>query len=263
MLFGLGEEAVDPGLAAEEIRLCALNVQSPTALRASELARWLIGTGANLLVLTELRSDGGGPHLVAELEASGYDVTLASGWQRSKYFTAVASRGFDIEPVSPAWPEPRVVTVDLRAAAHTFRVCGVYAPTNGMTAESSRGRQDFQTRLITYVRGLADAWPMLLTGDLNVLERGHRPPNELFLEHDYVFHDELAGLLIDGYRHLCGDVDAHSWISDRYGAQRLDHLFVSADSARRLTSVSYDHVTRKLMLSDHAALRACLDLRTS
>lgn len=263
MLFGLGDEAVDPELAAQQIMLCALNVQSPNEQRAGELARWLTGTGANLLVLTELRSDGGGPRLIAELEASGYDLSMASDWQHAKYFTAVASRGFEVEPVNPPWPEPRVVAVDLRVEHQVHRILGVYAPTNGMTEESSRHRQRFQTDLIDYLQSSLGASPVLLTGDLNVLERDHRPPNEFFLEHDYVFYEALAGLLVDGYRQMPrGDQD-HSWISDRFGAQRLDHLFVSAHAARRLDSVSYDHDPRTKRLSDHAALRAQLNLATS
>jgi exonuclease III len=132
-------------------------------------------------------------------------------------------------------------------------VVGVYAPTNGMTAESSLRRRGFQGQFLDYLAAIS--WPaMCVAGDLNVVEPGHRPPLEGFEDHDYAFYTQLTQSgLDDAYRYLNPDGTDHSWASDRFGGQRLDHALISPATGT-IRECRYDHAPRTRRLTDHAAL---------
>jgi exodeoxyribonuclease-3 len=134
-----------------------------------------------------------------------------------------------------------------------MRIVGVYAPTNGMTADSSTRRQDFQQRLLKHLNAINQP-AMCVIGDLNVIEPGHRPSLPGFEAHDYAFYTGLIDLgLLDAYRALQPQGGDHSWISDRFGNQRLDHALIS-HGAGTILECAYDHGPRLQQLSDHAAL---------
>jgi exonuclease III len=57
----------------------------------------------------------------------------------------------------------------------------------------------------------------------------------------------------DAYRHLNPDGTDHSWASDRFGGQRLDHALISP-AAGTIRECRYDHAPRTRRLTDHAAL---------
>ena len=256
MLFGAVEThstlADDPG--QQVLRVCALNVNSAGTDRAQPLLEWLIGTRRNVLALTEMRPSDGGRLILSGLEADGFHVARTAGWQDSQYMAVVASRGFEIAPVTPAPFDPRVATVDLATAGRQpVRVIGVYAPTNGMTAESSLRRRYFQGQFLDYLAAIT--WPaMCVAGDLNVVEPGHRPPLEGFEDHDYAFYTRLTQSgLDDAYRYLNPDGTDHSWASDRFGGQRLDHALISPATGT-IRECRYDHAPRTRRLTDHAAL---------
>ncbi len=85
------------------------------------------------------------------------------------------------------------------------------------------------------------------------------------------FYTGLLALgLRDAYRELNPSGGDHSWISLRFGSQRLDHTLLSV-GAGEIRTCGYDHTTRGDDLSDHAALlttigavtRPCGDERSS
>jgi exonuclease III len=122
-----------------------------------------------------------------------------------------------------------------------------------MTAESSLRRRGFQGQFLDYLAAITRP-AMCVTGDLNVVEPGHRPPLEGFEDHDYAFYTRLTQSgLDDAYRYLNPDGTDHSWASDRLGGQRLDHALISP-AAGTIRECRYDHAPRTRRLTDHAAL---------
>jgi exonuclease III len=262
MLFaGLGTDpVVDDAVAQRELRLCTLNVSGPKHARAPQIVNYLLGAAANVIVLTEMRANPGADVVAASLDTEGFRVTRARGWRDATFHTLVATKGFDATPVDPAFDDPRVVAADLTSDQTTIRLVGVYAPTNGMTAESSTRRARFQEDLLDY---LASAYrPSLwVTGDLNVIEPDHQPPLPAFEPHDYDFYRRLQDLgLSDAYRAMQPDGADHSWFHPHHGSQRLDHALIGPTGTLR--SCHYDQSTRQRELSDHAALHVLLDLPT-
>ncbi len=264
MLFGATsayEETTDDG-PVDELRLCALNVNSPNPSRAQRIVNWLLATKSNTLVLTEMQPSDGGRHILACLQAEGFITTTCTpGWTGSRYLAAVATRGVEAAPVQPAGFDPRIAAVDLTTDDTTVRIVGVYGPTNGMTAENSHRRHEFQSRLLDYLAEINNP-TLCVVGDLNVVEPDHQPHLPAFEDHDYAFYTGLLALgLRDAYRQLNPTGGDHSWINPRFGSQRLDHTLVSPAAGEIRTCV-YDHTTRANELSDHAALLTTIGLRT-
>jgi exodeoxyribonuclease III len=245
-----------------ELRVCALNVNGPSPARGQRLLDWLLATRCNTLVLTELQPAGGGQAILAGLEAEGFRLTCTAGWKGCRYATAVATRGLDVAAVEPAAFDPRIIAVDLTIGGRTVRMVGVYAPTNGMTADSSTRRRDFQQRLLQHLTAISRP-ALCVIGDLNVIEPDHRPALPGFEAHDYAFYAGLLDLgLLDAYRTLQPQGGDHSWISARFGSQRLDHALIS-QAAGTIRECVYDHGPRQKQLSDHAAMLLTMQVDTN
>lgn len=141
-----------------------------------------------------------------------------------------------------------------------MRLVGVYGPANGMTGESSHRRREFQRHLLDYLAEV-NTPALCVAGDLNVVEPNHRPHLPAYEDHDYAFYTGLLALgLRDAYRELNPSGGDHSWISSRFGSQRLDHSLIGA-GAREIRTCTYDHTTRSEGLSDHAALLTTIGLK--
>ncbi len=262
MLFGTTEAEVDTdeGGPVDELRVCALNVNSPNPSRAQRIVNWMLATKSNTLVLTEMQPSAGGRHILTCLQAEGFTTTCTPGWKDTRYFAAIATRGIETAPVEPVGFDPRIAAVDLATEHTTVRLVGVYGPTNGMSAESSHRRREFQRHLLDYLTQV-NTPALCVAGDLNVVEPDHRPHLPAFEDHDYAFYAGLLGLgLRDAYRELNPSGGDHSWISPRFGSQRLDHSLIGA-GAGEIRTCAYDHTTRREDLSDHAALLTTIGLK--
>jgi exonuclease III len=261
MLFAGVEDHTQPAETGT-LRLCAVNGNGAGQARSEGLLGWLLGTCANALIVTELRQDGG-RFLMSALRAEGFTVHAGHEWRTARHFTLAASYGFETAVVEPEPFDPRIVAVDLTppSATVSLRLVGVYGPTNGMTDESSAKRRVFQARLLRYLRDIATP-RMCVAGDLNVVEPGHVPPLPAFRQHDYDFYDGLIGLgMLDAYR-LMNPTGGHSWFSDRFGAQRLDHAMLTP-GVGFVDACNYDQGPRRSGYTDHAALLATIHLATA
>ncbi|MEV0453809.1 endonuclease/exonuclease/phosphatase family protein [Catellatospora methionotrophica] len=261
LLFGSLSQPVEDTLADRELAVCALNVQGPAVGRAERLADWLTRTGSNALILTELHPSDGGRRLIANLRATGYQTVLPPGWRDARHFCALAVKGFaEVAPTSLPDFDSRVAAATLSSAAGQIQLVGVYGPTNGMTDDSSIRRAAFQRQFLEWLRQNM-AGRIIVGGDLNIIEPGHRPPLPHFRDHDYAFYQDLIRLgLRDAYRFAQPEGTDHSWSNPIHGAQRLDHILVSAGTGH-LASCAYDHSTRSDALTDHSAILARIDTR--
>ncbi|MFC5186710.1 exonuclease/endonuclease/phosphatase family protein [Actinomadura harenae] len=153
------------------------------------------------------------------------------------------------------------MTLGSPAATTAVQLVGVYGPANGMTDDSSTRRHDFQQQLLAYLHGL-DTARLCIAGDLNVIEPGHVPALPAFRQHDYDFYTGLIGLgTQDAYRHK-NPTGGQSCLSDRYGAQHLDHALASPHVGT-IDTCLYDHTPRVARHTDHAALLATVTLADS
>ena len=242
-----------------QLALCALNVNSPSRERAQGIADWLIASRGDALILTEMQPSDGCRLIMGCLEAEGYTVIRSPGWQDSRHCAVIATAGVEARRVGALTFDPRVIAADLAVGSDPIRLVAIYGPTNGMSSDSSLRRAAIQRRILGQLAAVRQP-RMVVAGDLNVVEPGHQPHLDAFEDHDYAFYTGLLALgLADAYRAFCPDGADHSWISDRFGSQRLDHMLIS-QAAGRILSCGYDHAPRLRRLSDHAALVTTIDL---
>jgi exodeoxyribonuclease-3 len=269
-LLGVPEPIVPADERAKStVRVLTWNVQHAAADRSWRQAAWVAAQGVEVAVLTEVAAGNGATAVAQALSEHGYTThtpTAAASGARD-YRVTLACRGGRMEVL----PRPRASHLPHRFAAARVRVneldlvmAGLYVPSRGPKERRNVDKRAFQTAVTALLPDLAALargdMPVIVAGDLNVLEPGHDPAHANFGEWEYAFYRSFAAHgFSDGFRHRHPhDVD-HSWFGRRSGAgYRFDHLFADVEHLPWLTACSYDHTPRQSGLSDHAALTATL-----
>ncbi|QNE84476.1 hypothetical protein F0345_28025 [Streptomyces rutgersensis] len=141
---------------------------------------------------------------------------------------------------------------------------GLYVPSRGPKDQRNVAKRAFQEAVTESLPWLLAAFPdmpVIVAGDLNVIERGHQPPHKVFGDWEYDFYDSFrAADLTDAFRHLHPDEVTHSWFGRSGNGFRFDHLFVSTPHAERILACEYHQEAREAGLSDHAVMTLRLGL---
>lgn len=245
------------------LTVLTLNIANPSPERAGRQLGWLAGRGEHVLVLTETKASLGCALLAEAFRAAGYTV----------FNSQPAPGEYGVMIVSQVRAEPDQLTEALgylpsRATSCLLatpdgpvRVVGAYVPSRDASAEKTDRKRRW---LAEFGSMLADAdgqYPVLLAGDLNVLEPDHQPRYRFFADFEYDFYRSLTDRhgLVDAYRHQHPGTVEHSWVGRTGDGYRYDHAFCAAVFQDRITSCGYDHTPRLEKLSDHSALAIKLD----
>jgi exodeoxyribonuclease-3 len=266
------------------LRILALNIANPSPTRALLQLAWLRERPEDVLVLSETKNSKGSAQLLVGLQEAGW-VVVASAPGVDGYGVAVASRVALRRDDDPLTSGPRSADLGGRAlsvllALHqatglrnepdSIRLVAAYGPTSppqGVRQRSDRTarKQAWLTAFSAALSDLADQ-PLVVAGDLNVVDRGHLPNYRCFTEAEYAFMDSLESQhhLVDAYRssleHDAPPQDGHSWVHHNGDGYRYDHVFVADELAPRLHGCGYLHETRLTKLSDHSAMYVELEL---
>lgn len=88
--------------------------------------------------------------------------------------------------------------------------------------------------------------PVIVAGNLNIIERGHQPPHKVFGEWEYSFYDSFQTAdLNDAFRHMHPDKVAHFWYGRSGSGFCFDHLFVSTRHTGRVLVCEYRQEARE------------------
>jgi exodeoxyribonuclease III len=246
------------------------NVQHASATRSQRQAAWIASQPADVIILTEVAPTDGGMALIRILIESGF-TTIAPLQKGVGYQTLVASRVGDIEPcpqIQTSHLPGRCVAARLNFdGCQTIGIVGLYVPSRGNRERRNVDKKAFQnavTDLLPQLAGLlAVDGPILIAGDLNVVEPNHRPHHQVFGAWEYDFYKAFARAgFVDAFRHLHPELLDHSWYGRRSGdGYRFDHIFCS--NADSLADCQYHHEPRNSGLSDHSAMTASIDFCSS
>jgi exodeoxyribonuclease III len=257
----------DGSLEDRPLSLVTWNVQRSSPARARRQVDWLAGRDASdVAVLTEVADSPGGDALVSALTARGFEVVVPPA-ATGDYLVVLAARG-ELTPVLgrdldmlPQRCAAAVATVRCRQVG----VIGVYVPSRGPQPRRNQDKRAFQSALQAglprILAGVAADLPVVLAGDLNVVEPQHVPHLPVFGAWEYAFYEHFAAEhgLVDAFRALHPRAVAHSWYGRAGVGYRLDHMFVHREHVRRVRSCAYSHRPRLAGLSDHAAMTLSLD----
>ncbi|MER6829117.1 endonuclease/exonuclease/phosphatase family protein [Streptosporangium sp. NPDC000563] len=257
-----GEHYARPG----QVRVLTLNVQHANPARSRRQADWLAAQDADVVVLTEVTP---GAHAITQaLGEHGFSVHLGDGG--ADYLTVVASRIGKQEPapqIRPGHLPHRCAAIRLHLDdGSSIGVVGLYVPSRGPQQRRNVDKRLFQDAVTELLPALADdlavTGPIVIAGDLNVVERGHKPHHAVFGNWEYTFYDAFAAAGYgDAFRRHHPDLDDYSWYGRRSGeGYRFDHLFCSPVGA--VIDCRYVHEPRTSGLSDHAAMTATITLPT-
>jgi len=252
------------------LSLITVNVGAPSLDRAQRQLRWLANRPEDVLVLTETKATAGSQYLAEAFATAGYAVAFPDH--------ASGELGVMIVSKLATTPDPLGATMDYlpaRAAGVVvgttdgpLRVVGAYVPSRDATVDKTERKKTWIQRFDHALDATAREVPLLLLGDLNVLETTHQPAHRgQFAPFEYAFHTGLTVQhgLIDLYRHLHPDRVEHSWARRPDLGYRYDHAHGSLALAERLTSCEYVHETREAgpdgtRLTDHSGLAVRLAL---
>lgn len=257
--------------AADAVRLLLFNAQHASADRSRRQAAWIAGhEHGDIVVLTEVSATEGGDALVTALADRGYATVIAPRPGTLDYRTIIACRTSDARQV----PSPVAITPHRAPAARVtiggnggleVGILGLYVPSRGPKDQRNVAKRAFQDSVATALPKLSSLFPgmpVIVAGDLNVIERGHQPPHKVFGEWEYSFYDSFqAAGLSDAFRHLHPDTAAHSWYGRSGNGFRFDHIHLTHVHATQIVTCDYDQEPRESGLSDHAAMT--LNLRLS
>lgn len=257
---------------ASEIRVLTCNVQRASVSRVRRQAAWFMGSDADVLVLTEVSSGDSGDVLAQLLADGGFGVRLPAPSVSDRYRVLVACRG--VEPtcvdVGVSSMGHRCVAARATFSAGEIGVTALYVPSRGPKARRNQYKRAFQDLIAAALPHIKPAMgipgPIVIAGDLNVLEPGHDPHYAVFGEWEYDFYRAFgqAGF-DDAFRIKEPSAMDYSWfgrMSDdgTRNGYRFDHVFVSRAHRAAAVACRYDHSVRTAGLTDHSALTLTLDL---
>ncbi len=197
--------------AAAEVRLLVFNAQHASPGRARRQAEWIAAQeAADLVVISEVGSGPGGAALIGALTAAGYTSVLAPGAAFAGYRTVLASRGAGLTAVPSG-----IKVLPHRGPAATFTLAeerigllGLYMPSRGPKERRNEDKRAFQQAVTATLPGFLAQFrgPVIVAGDLNVVEPGHIPHHAVFGDWEYGFFRSFAEAgLTDAYRALHPD----------------------------------------------------------
>lgn len=245
------------GGSASGLDVLALNVAAPTKETARGLLEYLWAADEPLVVLGEITRGEGSRLILDVCRAAGYDVLTPalSGRDRGVALVARDTRLPVGEPTFPAGP--RVV----RARIGQATVLGVYGAASDPVRYGSRAQRDRKRAWLREFVALvdaecrADASPLLLAGDLNIVDPADRAGLPYVLAQERDAYEHLLDLgLLDAHRHATGG-STPTWIDHSGVGCRYDHVFVRG---LRVVSARVDDTPRHRGLSDHSAVLASL-----
>jgi exodeoxyribonuclease III len=252
------------------LSLITVNVGAPSPDRAQRQLGWLANRPEDVLVLTETKATAGSRYLAEAFAAAGYAVTFpdhAPGELGVMIISKLAVTP-DQLGVTLDYLPARVAEIVVDTTDGPLRVVGAYVPSRDATVDKTERKKTWIQRFNHALNATASQLPLLLLGDLNVLEPTHTPAHRgQFAPFEYAFYTGLTVQhgLVDLYRHLHPDRVEHSWARRPELGYRYDHAHGSRGLAERLTSCEYVHETREIgpdgsRLTDHSGLAVRLAL---
>jgi exodeoxyribonuclease-3 len=243
--------------------ILTLNLQNPSPKRMQSIVGWVDQQTDDIFVFTELQWKDGTASFVAELQARGFFV-IHDGHTDKGYITIAASR----HPARQKAVEThnlrgRVVIFDTDLPLqHPVRIwiVGVYGPVCGVQPDPMRDTQRrafqeaFETRILARLAQITD--PVIIAGDLNVVEREFHRHVRRFSPHDYRHYERYGEFdFVDLVRHFNQNDPEYTWFSPIHGGERLDHAFINRSMIQMVGGCSVVHEVRHKKLSDHSAIR--------
>ena len=250
----------EPALQAATgtIRLLVFNTQHASPSRARRQAAWIASQEiADLVILTEVGPGPGGQALIEALGEHGYPSVLAPEPVTPDYRCVLASRGPDLTPVPSGIDvlAHRGPAVAAGLAGQRIGLLGLYVPSRRPKQRRNESKRAFQCAVTKTLPGFVARFggPVIVAGDLNVVEPGHVPHLPVLVDWECSFYRSfLDAGLSDAYRTIHPDGSDHSWFGRSGNGYRIDHVFITTQHQAHVSGCGYLHTPRQQGLTDDA-----------
>jgi exodeoxyribonuclease III len=256
------QPAIQAG-AGEQVRVLTWNVQRAAAARTYQQVLWLATAATHdVLVLTEVAAGETGRLLVRLLGEFGYAVHLPEAGD-DKYRVLLACRGPILEVVSETGVEflpHRCVAARVTLPGIDVGVIGLYVPSRGPKDQRNVAKRAFQEAVASALPSMSVrlnvTGPVVITGDLNVVEPDHDPRYPVFGSWEYDFYRAFSNAgFVDAFRITHPTGMGYSWFGrPRGNGHRFDHTFITTAHATTVRECRYLHESRENGLSDHSPM---------
>ncbi|MEU7906377.1 endonuclease/exonuclease/phosphatase family protein [Actinoplanes sp. NPDC049118] len=240
------------------LSLLTLNLQAAAVPRAGRILDWLAARDDHTIVLTETSNGPGTAYLLDRCHEAGLLVAYRP--------SPDGDRGCALISRVPATLRSELtdrISLPGRAVAVTLdtdppvTLLGIYVPSSDRAPAKVAKKKAFLSSTIEAVAEIPahERRRLVLTGDYNVIHRGHTPTYPAFQAFEYAFLDQLADLgLTDVHQHLHPGDQVHSWYGRGGNGYRFDYFHTG--DAVTVAAVSYRHLEdpRTTGLSDHDAI---------
>jgi len=264
---GTAAEAPTQDGPAKQVRVLTWNVQHAAASRTHQQAVWLAtACPHDVLVLTEVAAGETGQLLARLLREFGYTVHLPEAGD-DKYRVLLACRSGILDVISETGVDflpHRCVAARVTLPGIDVGVVGLYVPSRGPKDQRNVAKRAFQEAVTAALPSMAArlnvTGPVVITGDLNVVEPDHDPHYAVFGPWEYDFYRcfTTAGFA-DAFRITYPTGMDYSWFGHprgdgRRNGYRFDHTFITAAHATAVRDCRYLHDSRENGLSDHSPM---------
>jgi len=249
-----------PPVQSASLRLLVFNAQHSSADRARRQANWIaVDASADIAIVTEVGSGPGGDALVSALAGLGYRSVLAPLPPARDYRTILTCREATVTalPSGISVLPHRAPAASITACGQQVGLLGLYVPSRGPRGRRNEDKRAFQAAVSQALPGFLARFdgPVIVAGDLNVVEPGHQPHYRVFGRWEYDFYRSFAAAgLADAYRARHSAGTDHSWYGHGGNGYRFDHAFITSQHATLIQDCGYLHEPRLQGLTDHAAL---------
>lgn len=242
-----------PGLS-----LLTFNIGNPSPARAERQLAWLASRDEHILVLTETKASAGCKLIADAFTNAGYAVCFPEpgpGEYGTMIISMIATEPDDFGSRVGYLPS-RAASVILPSAEGPVRVAGLYVPSRDASPEKTARKRQWLGACGNALASITGEMPVILLGDLNILEPGHKPHYPSFAPFEYDFYRELSEThgMTDVFRQLHPHDAEYSWVGRTGDGYRYDHAFCSGTLLDAIVSCHYVHQPRETRLSDHSAL---------
>lgn len=256
------EAAVNEPANVATLRLLTLNISGPSVARAQLLADYLLEVDADVVVLTETRSNAGTQALLDWCRTQGYFVMGELPASSRERGVAVIRRiGPDRQPLAAQVDLPHRLLIDDLDDEIGLRLVAAYVPSRDASLPKIERKRTFLGQMSAALRVVAEDTRVVFMGDLNIVGRTHMPRYPVFKAWEYEALDDIGAIgLTDVFAEMNPGVQAYSWIGRTGSGYRYDYAFVSPDLVDAVKSCEYLHAPRERGITDHAAVLLTLGL---
>lgn len=259
---------------SEKISFLSLNIGNPSVERAKKQCDWLDKRSEDIFVLTEAKVSQGCLYIAEHFQQYGYDLfTMNSSVEYSVFYPKSNTGDLGVMIISkyPIKKKLSFFSDDsiyfsrqaesiILSETMQLNVMGLYVPSRDRSEWKIERKKKFVEEIQKFLMN-SDNNKKIIMGDLNILERTHRPHYSTYFDWEYDFYDTIIKSgYIDAFKYCSPDIQEYSWVGRTNDGYRYDYCFISSDLEKSILKCNYVHETRNIRITDHSAITMEIEL---